>query len=110
MDLKKRDDIKKLNIEFPFGTVFESFQDILPSNSKEYVLTYNKVLKHFVPFLKAFQSNRQHFSKDSSTDWIIQMPKRYGNYIRHHYYAAVTYIDNLIGKVISYKSCVSCFY
>ena len=24
------------------------------------------------------------------------MPKRYGNYIRHHYYAAVTYIDNLI--------------
>ena len=30
MDLKKRDDIKKLNIEFPFGTVFESFQDSLP--------------------------------------------------------------------------------
>ena len=53
---------------------------------------------------------KQHFSKDSSTDWIIQMPKRYGNYIRHHYYAAVTYIDNLIGKVILYKSCVSCFY
>ena len=38
MDLKKRDDIKKLNIEFPFGTVFESFQDILPSNSNGYVL------------------------------------------------------------------------
>ena len=45
MDLKKRDDIKKLNIEFPFGTVFESFQDILPSNSKEYVLIYKVLLK-----------------------------------------------------------------
>ncbi|TNN59422.1 Iduronate 2-sulfatase [Liparis tanakae] len=84
MDLRKRDDVQKLNISFPYDPIPKDFQVRAPPLAPE-KQTISERRSPSLPFLPV-----------SHTGCVRVFQLR----IRQHYYAAVSYVDAQVGRLL----------
>lgn len=82
-DLRWRKDVAKLKLKFPWEKIPGILRDIFISYLNKYTHTHTHISLHF------FVSHRSSLFSERFAKQIIQA-----------YYAAVSYIDNMIGKLI----------
>lgn len=80
-DVRKRDDVQKLNVSFPYGPIPKDFQ------------VQGRLLSTLLNHLRFFSPRHQPLTEALCRVFQLR--------IRQHYYAAVSYMDSQVGRLLS---------